>query len=79
MGMVGDALDNAVAESFYSTLQTELLDRYSWPTRSKLRSAIFEYIEAFYNRKRRHSSLDYLSSAEFEARWFNQTKLKVSA
>jgi len=79
MGTVGDALDNAVAESFYATLQTELLDRYSWPTRSKLRSAIFEYIEAFYNRKRRHSSLDYLSPAEFEARWFNHTKLKVSA
>lgn len=79
MGTVGDALDNAVAESFYATLQTELLDRYSWPTRSKLRSAIFEYIEAFYNRKRRHSSLEYLSPVEFEARWFNQTILKVSA
>ena len=79
MGTVGDALDNAVAESFYATLQTELLDRYSWPTRSKLRSAIFEYIEAFYNRKRRHSSLEYLSPAEFEARLFNKVKLKVSA
>jgi putative transposase len=79
MGTVGDALDNAAAESFYATLQTELLDRYSWPTRSKLRSAIFEYIEVFYNRKRRHSSLEYLSPAVFEERWFNQTKLKVSA
>jgi len=79
MGTVGDALDNAVAESFYATLQTELLDRYSWPTRSKLRSAIFEYIEAFYNRKRLHSSLRYFSPMEFEERWFNQVKLKVSA
>lgn len=79
MGTVGDALDNAAVESFYATLQTELLDRYSWPTRSRLRSAIFEYIEAFYNRRRRHSSLGYLSPAEFEKRWFNQTKLKVSA
>jgi len=79
MGTVGDVLDNAVAESFYATLQTELLDGYSWPTRSKLRSAIFEYIEGFYIRRRRHSSLDYLSPAEFEARWFNQTILKVSA
>ena len=79
MGTVGDALDNAAAESFYATLQTELLDRNNWPTRSLLRSAIFEYIEVFYNRRRRHSSLEYLSPAEFEARWFNQTKLKVSA
>jgi putative transposase len=79
MGTVGDALDNAAAESFYATLQTELLDRNNWPTRSLLRSAIFEYIEAFYNRKRRHSTLNYLTPVEFEARWFNQTKLKVSA
>jgi len=76
---VGDVLDNAVAESFYATLQTELLDRYSWPTRSKLRSAIFEYIETFYNNKRRHSSLDYLSPTNLQARWFNQKELKVSA
>ena len=79
MGTVGDALDNAAAESFYATLQTELFDRYRWPTRSKLRSAIFEYIEAFYNRKRLHSSLEYLTPVEFEESWFNQTKLKVSA
>jgi putative transposase len=57
MGTVGDALDNAVAESFYATLQTELLDRCTWPTRAKLRSALFEYIEAFYNRRRRHSGV----------------------
>ena len=79
MGTVGDALDNAAAESFYATLQTELLDRNSWPTRSLLRSAIFEYIEAFYNRKRRHSTLNYLTPVEFEARWFNQLKLKETA
>jgi len=79
MGTVGDALDNAAAESFYATLQTELLNRNNWPTRSILRSAIFEYIEVFYNRKRRHSALNYLTPVEFEARWFNQTKLKVTA
>jgi len=79
MGTVGDALDNAAAESFYATLQTELLDRNSWPTRSLLKSAIFEYIEAFYNRKRRHSTLNYLTPVEFEARWFNQLKLKETA
>ena len=69
MGTVGDALDNAVAESFFATLQTELLDRRQWPTRRSLRSAIFAYIEAFYNRWRRHSTLGYDSPAEFEPRW----------
>jgi putative transposase len=68
MGSVGDALDNALAESFFATLQTELLDRYSWSSRGQLRSAIFEYIEVFYNRQRRHSSLAYLSPQEFELR-----------
>jgi putative transposase len=66
MGTVGDALDNAVAESFFATLQTELLDRHSWPTKQGLRSAIFEFIEVFYNRQRRHSSLGYLSPYAFE-------------
>lgn len=69
MGIVGDALDNAVAESFFATLQTELLDRCHWPTKQALRSAIFEYIEGFYNRRRRHSTLRYLSPVEFERRW----------
>jgi len=69
MGSVGDALDNAVAESFFASLQTELLDRDAWPTRRKLRTAIFEYIEAFYNRSRRHSTLGYLAPLEFEERW----------
>lgn len=69
MGTVGDALDNAVAESFFATLQTELPDRRAWPTRRSLRSALFHYIEVFYNRQRRHSTLGYESPAEFEARW----------
>lgn len=69
MGSVGDALDNAVAESFFATLQTELLDRQSWPTRGILRSAIFSYVEGFYNRRRRHSSLEQLSPDEYERRW----------
>ncbi len=68
MGSVGDALDNAVAESFFATLQCELLDRYSWPTRQALRSAMFEFIYVFYNQQRRHSSLAYLSPSEFEER-----------
>ncbi len=66
MGSVGDALDNSVAESFFATLQTELLDRHPWPSRSDLGSAVFAFIEGFYNPRRRHSTLGYLSPAEFE-------------
>ncbi len=73
MGSVGDAFDNALMESFWATLQTELLDRQTWPTRSSLRSAIFEYIEAFYNRRRAHSALGYLTPTDFESRWFLTT------
>jgi len=68
MGSVGDAYDNAVAESFFSTLQTELLDTKTWQTRAELRMAVFEYIEGFYNRQRRHSSLEYMTPAEYERR-----------
>jgi transposase InsO family protein len=66
MGTVGDALDNAVAESFFATLECELLDRYPWPTRASLRTAVFDFIEVFYNRQRRHSTLDYRSPATYE-------------
>jgi transposase InsO family protein len=59
--------DNAVAESFFATLKTELIYRQSWPTRAEVRSAVFEYIEAFYNRRRLHSSLGYRSPAEYES------------
>jgi putative transposase len=66
MGTVGDALDNAVAESFFATLECELLDRHAWPTRQGLRTALFDFIEVFYNRQRRHSTLDYLTPADYE-------------
>jgi putative transposase len=66
MGRVGSAYDNALAESFVATLKTELLYRNTWPTRQAARTAIFEYIEGFYNPRRRHSALGYLSPAEFE-------------
>ena len=66
MGRLGSAYDNALAESFVATLQTELLYRSSWPTRQVVRTAIFEYIEGFYNTRRRHSALGHLSPAEFE-------------
>jgi putative transposase len=66
MGSKGDCYDNAVAETFFATLKKELVHRRSWPTRRELISEAFEYIEAFYNRTRRHSTLGYLSPAEFE-------------
>ena len=66
MGSKGDAYDNALAESFFASLKKELIRRRSWPTRQELRSAVFDYVEAFYNRERRHSTLGYLSPAQFE-------------
>ena len=68
MGSKGDCYDNAVAESFFATLKKELVHRRSWPTRRELSGEVFEYIEAFYNRTRRHSTLDYLSPADYEDR-----------
>ncbi|GAA4301697.1 hypothetical protein GCM10023178_07410 [Actinomadura luteofluorescens] len=67
LGTVGDPYDNAVAESFWARMQTELLDRQRWRTRVELANAIFEYIEGFYNRRRRHSALDYMSPIQFES------------
>jgi transposase InsO family protein len=72
VGAPGTCWDNAVAESFFATLKTELLHRRTWATRRQARTAIFEYIEAFYNRHRRHSTLGYLSPAEFEDRYHRQ-------
>lgn len=66
MGTVGDALDNAVAESFFATLQTELLDRHHWSSRRQLAQGIFEWIEAFNNPARRHSTLDMLTPADYD-------------
>lgn len=65
-GTIGDALDNAVAESFFVSLQVELLDRQYWQTRQQLTTAIFDYVEVFFNRQRLHSTLGYLSPTEFE-------------
>ena len=68
MGTVGDAYDNAMAESFFGTLEAELLARSRFETRGDARAAIFDYIERFYNPRRLHSSLGYLSPVEFERR-----------
>jgi putative transposase len=73
MGSTGDAYDNAMAESFFASLETELLDRTSFRTRADARLAVFDYIEVFYNRIRRHSALDYLSPADFERRYRSTT------
>jgi putative transposase len=68
MGSVGDCFDNAVIESFWSRMQVELLNRKRWKTRVELATAMFDYIEIFHNRQRRHSSLGMISPVEFEAR-----------
>jgi putative transposase len=72
MGSVGDCFDNAMIESFWSRMQVELLDelrdRKRWSPRIELASAIFEYLEIFHNRQRRHSALSMLTPPEFEAR-----------
>lgn len=68
MSRRGDCYDNAVVESFFGTLKTELVHGRWYTTRVEARSDIFEYIEMFYNRERRHSALGYLSPAEYEAR-----------
>jgi putative transposase len=66
MGTVGDAYDNAVVESFWGRMQTELLNRKKWKTRVELAGAIFEYVEIFHNRTGRHSSLGMLTRIEYE-------------
>ena len=72
MGSVGDCYDNALCESFFASLECELIDRRRFATRYEARTALFEYIEGFYNTHRRHSSLGYLSPANFE-RSFKKT------
>jgi len=66
MGSVGDAYDNAMAESFFASLECELIDRKSWQTKTEARLALFTYIDAWYNPRRRHSTLDYLSPMNYE-------------
>jgi putative transposase len=66
MGSIGDAYDNSLAESFFHTLQLELLDTQHWISRRQLALAIFEWIEAWYNPSRRHSSIQMLSPIDFE-------------
>ncbi|WP_082895272.1 integrase core domain-containing protein [Rhodococcoides kroppenstedtii] len=66
MGRVASSVDNTMMESFWSTMQRELLDTRSWDSRDQLASAIFEWIEAWYNPHRRHSGIGYSSPVEYE-------------
>jgi putative transposase len=75
MGSVGDCYDNAMIEAFWSRMQVELLDSRRWKTRVELANAIFEYIEIFHNRRRRHSSLGMLTPIEYEMNNRKPTKL----
>ena len=68
MGSVGDCYDNAMIESFWARMQVELLDRHRWRTRVELANAIFDYLEIFHNRQRRHSALGMLTPIEYENR-----------
>jgi hypothetical protein len=79
MGSKGDCFDNAVAESFFATLKKELIHGRSWPSKAELRTEVFEYIEVFFNRRRRHSTLGMLSPATFEIRHDQQPEKIDSA
>jgi putative transposase len=71
MGTVGDALDNAMCESLIGTMKIEKLNRQPWRSVEDIRAAVFEWIETWYNRRRRHSSLGYLSPLEFESQHYD--------
>ena len=74
IGSIGDCYDNAMIEAFWSRMQVELLNTRRWRTRIELANAIFEYLEIWHNRRRRHSALGWQSPIEFE----NQSKIVVA-
>ena len=73
MSRTGDCWDNAVVESFFSTLKRELVEEAAWATREEARLALFEWIEVWYNQQRRHSALGYLSPMQFEQAMYATT------
>jgi transposase InsO family protein len=77
MSRKGNCWDNAVAESFFATLEIELIEDADWDTRNEARSAIFDFVEVWYNRHRRHSSLGYLTPAEFDERLCEATRASL--
>ena len=72
MGKTGVCWDNAMAESFFATYKLELIELESWPTRLKARTATVHWIEAVYNRQRRHSGIDMLSPVNYEERYWHR-------
>jgi transposase InsO family protein len=78
LGRKGECWDNAVAESFFATIKRELIDRRPWPTIAALHAAVFDYIEGWYNTRRLHSSLNYLSPARYEALIHHNTKSRAA-
>jgi len=77
MSRKGNCWDNAVAESFFATVEIELIEDADWQTRNEARSAIFQFMEMWYNRHRRHSSLGYLTPAEFDKRLWEATRASL--
>ena len=74
MGSIGDCFDNAMIESFWARMQVELLNRKQWKTRIELATAIFEYLEVFHNRQRRHTALGMRTPIEYERIHDNTTR-----
>ncbi|SMM99507.1 Mobile element protein [uncultured Candidatus Thioglobus sp.] len=70
MSRKGECYDNAVAESFFKPLKTELVNQQTYQTREQAKSSIFEYIEVFYNKVRRHSTINYHSPSDYEKRFY---------
>ena len=79
MGSVGDCFDNAMCESFFATLECELLDRSRFETQPEAKMAIFDFIEGWYNPHRRHSSIGYLSPVNYERRNMSHTEPATTA
>lgn len=77
MGSVGDAYDNAMAESFFASLECELIDRRSWKNKTEARLTIFTWIESWYNPTRRHSGLGYLSPNNFERKFKEENQITI--
>ena len=76
MGTVGDCFDNAIMEAFWARMQIELLDRQRWRTRIELANVIFEYLEIFHNRHRRHTALRMRTPIEYETNHYNTQTVK---
>jgi putative transposase len=77
MGKVANAYDNAVAESFFHTLKTELIYFQSYKNLEEAKMSIFRYVYGFYNQTRRHSTLEYLSPTQFENNFYQQEKVSL--